>query len=660
MSQYTPAVTNINTGQVGNLYSLALSDGTRTYGYCLRNLGGNDDRSALNESTNIADKEKLIQFSSPSIIDRDLVFYPRVSQGDFSGGALQLVFLDATKFFDSDLEIRTPGYLSLRPAWARTTLTTGLGAPAPQSVAWNGSVYTTFAGTAIYKADGTTTTAPGITAKFIDTDGNTLFAGDGVNTVVALSTTGGLSTVATAAGAFGQMWCVNQGTNGRFLYYSQASGAVSGAFDSLFKIDLAGSLPVGAGASVPTGSTRFAIIDLVAYQNGIAILAKDPGDTGFDVWYHDGANMTRIVRVNQYSPVGIEACLGDLYVSARSASDYEPPALIKISSGSFEVVARPGSPLATLTSAGIGCPRSTGQYVYFALTNPQINGVSTANYIGVYDTITGSYSHLGNFDATDNPNASQPRQIAFSGRAAVFPFVSGGSGILQYQTNSSHLPGGNTFAASGWVVSSKIDFGTLGVAKRFRRIEAHHRPLNAGESVQIEAFVDADPLAFTTALAPRPTTATVTNSTVGSGVTTLSIGQDPNDPFGSSIGRSLYFASQLHAGTGNATTPVIIYFAIEVGGTWVWEVDIDCTSRRRLLNGATEDPQGVTGKDLYYLLRNAYENGTSLTLTLADNSYSVNIESMKAQAFGYVNHQNVPVRAEEEWLVHAVLRQEAS
>lgn len=659
MTQYVPNPASTDPAKVGTLYHLALSDATNTFGYVLQNRGGTDDRSALNESTDINSRDKLIQVSSPNLIDQHLVNYPRVSQGDFSGGALQLVFIDPTKYFDSDLEIRTPGYLSLRPAWARTTLTSGLSAPVPQSVAWDNTIYTTYGGASVYKADGTAY-SPGITAQFIDTDGNRLLVGDGVNTIVYQSgVTHTFGSVATATGAFGQMWSVNQGTNGRFLYYSQATtGAMSG-FDALFKIDIT-LIPVTAGILVPTNSTRFAIIDLVGYQNGIALLTNDPGGTGLDIWFHDGVNMTRIVRVNGYQGVGIDACLGDLYVTAQSAGNYEPPALIKVSSGSFEVVARPGSPLATLTQAGVGCPKSSGQYVYFAITNPQLAGISTASYLGVYDVISAAFSHVGNFDAADAPQTTAPRQLAFSGRAAAFPFVAAGSGILQYQSNSSRLPGGNTFAASGWVVSSKIDFGTLGIAKRFRRLEVHHRPLNAGEAITAEVFIDGDPLAFTTALAPRPSTATVTNSVVGTDVTVLSVGQDPNDPFGSSIGRSLHYAVKLTAGTSQATTPVVVYVAIEVGGTWIWDLDLDCTSLRRLLNGSNDDPQGVTGKDLYYLLRNAYENGAPLTLTLVDNTYTVNIESLKAQAPGYVAHRGTTVRADEEWLVHVTLRQEAS
>src|SRR5262249_44224958 len=161
------------------------------------------------------------------------------------------------------------------------------------------------------------------------------------------------------------------------------------------------------------------------------------------------------------------------------------PVLIKISNGNFEVVVRTGSPLASFTSASIGNPVSSGQYVAFSLVNPQINNVTTTAYIGVYDVISGAYSHLGSLDTLDAPQAAQPRQLAWSGRSVTFPMVSSTLGYLQFQTNSSRLPvlasPAPLYAASGWMVSSRIDFNTPGIAKRFPRVEVHHSPLAAGE-----------------------------------------------------------------------------------------------------------------------------------------------------------------------------------
>lgn len=653
--QYVPATVNTDPNKAGTLYHVVLSDGTRSYGYMLQNWGGSSDKSALNESTDINSRDKLIQFSSPSLIDQHLVNYPRVSQGDFSGGLHQTVFLDATKSFDSDLELRIPGYLSLRPAWQRRQLASGVGAAVPQSVAWNGDVYTTFGGTTYYDSHGNSFGGAGMAVKFLDTNGASLLMSDGVNTVKSTLDNSTFQTISTTTGVHSGIWSAALGTNGQRLYFANSI--------LLSFLDLNASFPTSPVA-VATGTSQVSFQDIDAYQNGVAILTTDRTPAlGMDIWYHDGANMTRIVRINEYIAAGMCVCLGDLYITAQSVGSFEPPVLIKVSSGTFEVVARVGSPVANFTTASIGDPVSSGQYVYFALTSPQINNVSATSYIGVYDTITGAYSHLGNLDANDAPQAAIPRQIALSGRAVTFPMVLAGNGHLQMQTNSSRLGTSGSpvplFAASGWVVGSKFDFGTPGIPKRFRRIEMHHVPLNAGESLTVNAYVDLDPLAWTPSLAPIPASATATNSTPGSTVTVLTIG---NTTTAGNVGRSVVPAVKLTAGTNQQTTPKVIYIAIEVGGTWIWDFDLNCTNVRRLLDpGSTEDPQGVTGKDLYYMLRNAYENGTPLTLSLAGGaSYTVNIESLKTQAFGYNLKAGTPVRADEEWLVHATLRQEAS
>jgi hypothetical protein len=635
MPQYVLKPSSFQSGQVGGLYNIGLSDGTNSYGYVFQNVG---PQGGIKEETNIADKEKLIQYSSPNLTDRDLAFYPRVTQGDFSGGSLQLIFLDPTKYFDSDLEIRTAGYLTLRPAWKRNTLT-ALVATAPQSVVWNNDVYTTV-GTGTYYNSAGAGFAPGITANFIDTDGQNLYLADGVNTIKYTINNSIYANMSTNTGTLKQMWAINLGTNGRFIYFNNGAQP-----DQLFKLDT--SSPPASPVQVPTGNTLFSIVDLVAYLNSVAILTKDTfASRGCDLWFHDGTNMTRIVRLEQYVPTGFANCLGDLYVTAQSQGSFEGPVLLKVSAGSIEVVARFSSPLTGVTAAGIGNPAVSGQYVYFALTNPQINNVTSVNHIAVFDVLTGAVSHLGNLDTLDNPPITQPRQLTAIGRSAAFPMTSGGSTFLQYQTNNNRLPAGNTYVASGTVVSSKKDFGTPGIPKRFRRIEAVHSPLATGESITLKGFVDQDPLAYTAALTP---TATITNSTLNSTLTALLFGAD-------TVGRTEYDAITL-SGNGSST-PKVNRVAVEIGGTYTWPLDLDCTAQRRLLNQATVDPQGVTGKDLYFLLRNAYENGTLLTLFLAEAvSYTVTIESLKAHNPGYVDHQQTPVKADEEWLVSAVLKQ---
>jgi hypothetical protein len=640
MAQYALQSSSFAQNQVGTLYNVGLSDGTNSYGYVFVNQGPGQKQGGMLEKTNITDKQAQIQYSSQALIDRDLVYYPRVSQGDFSGGTLQAVFTDPAKSYDTDLEIRTPGYLTLRPAWKRNQIATGAGSAAYQSCTVNNTIYTVNGSTSVYAADASTlVTSPSINAKLCETDGISLILADGVNSLIYYNfTSASWTTVSSSIGAIKQMWFVALGTQSRYLYYTTNNQA-------LFAWDTTSTT---TGISIPLKGGFFTIVDVQPYQNGICILTKDINGRGDgDVWFHDGVNLTRIVHLYQETPVGVANCLGSLYVTTQSTGQYESPSLYRIDSGTITRAVRIGSPLAQQSVANVGAPIATGQYVYFALSSPQVNGVTTVNYIGVYDHVTGAYSHLGSLDANDAPSVSQPRQLAVSGRAVAFPMALSGNTHLQYQTNTSLLPAGNKYQTSGTLVSSKYDFGTPTIPKRFRRVEAVHAPLNSGESVQLKAFVDLDPTAYTASLTP---TATVTNSTAATAITTLTMGAD-------TVGKTLYFASVLNG--PNSSTPAINRFGVEIGGTWVWEFDLDCTAIRRTLSGG-DDTQGVSGKDLWFLLRNAYENGNNLTLYLNQGlSYTVTIESLEARAPTYVDHLQSTVHGDQEWLVHAIIKQVA-
>lgn len=80
------------------------------------------------EETELAHKDRLIQLSSPNLIDREFEQWPQVTQGDWSGGGLQRVFTgatpitggvesDPTRFWDGIPGLIWPlvDYLPMRP-----------------------------------------------------------------------------------------------------------------------------------------------------------------------------------------------------------------------------------------------------------------------------------------------------------------------------------------------------------------------------------------------------------------------------------------------------------------------------------------------------------------------------------------------------------------
>lgn len=672
MAQYTLRSSSFTQNMVGKIYHVGVSNGTVSYGYIFQNDGLQSN--GMFEKTNVTDKQNLIQYSSTALIDRDLAYFPRVSQGDFSGGALQTVLLDNTKFMDSNLDIRTPGYVQIGSAWLRKTVNISGGfSQENQSCAFNQDIYFTYGETNgnVYllgvAGAGAPTSGSPVAASVIDlfTDGASLFAGTATNGVY--SSTGAVGTwgaIATATnGTAVKWWSGELGTNGHFLFYSVA--AAGG--DQLWKIDLNASRPVAVGSQpqVPTGGDAIHIVDVVPYQGGIAILTGDNmALNGFDVWFHDGQNMTRIIRVDGYRPTGMCECLGNLYIGSEDFLTFGGPLLIQVGPGTgFQVVSRPAVPnLFTQPQVG-GQPHANAEYVFWPvrLTATPMGLVdgsgAPVGRILAYNTLTGATSFLPNFDNTDfGPGSliigggeqNTKNMISSFGAATAFAYNNGTVGTLQYQqVATENQP--VQYQTTGTLVSSKIDFATPAIPKRFRTIEVHHAPLASGEAITVRAFVDQDPLAFTITLTPVPATAVVVNSVTGSTVTTMTFGAD-------TIGRSLYYSVTLQ-GQGGITTPRMIYTAVEVGGTWVWDFVFDCSSRRRTLAGSI-DGQGVTGKDLYFMFRNSYENGNFLTLYLFGGlTYTVAVQSLETKNLAYLVHSQQAVRPDEEWSVHAVLTQ---
>jgi hypothetical protein len=653
---YTPTVSVIEQEKIGTLYHLGLGTTTpglttpdRVYGYM---LVADQQLGRFIEKTDLHAKDQLTQYSSSELIDRDFVNTPRVSQGDFSGGAFQVNFLDSARYWDSDLEPRIPGYLTLRPFWTRTQVAAGIGATTPpQVVSYKSAVYFTFgeANGNVYKLSttGVTTLAgSGIACKLMDTDARLIYLADGVNTLKSFDGVATFATISAAIGAIQQMWVVNQGTSGLFLYYTTDNV-------TLLKVDLSNNT---IGITVPLGQPLatgvFIIVDVVGYLGGVAILTRDRGPGGgFDIWYHDGANLQRLIRVNQYIPIGMTVCLGQLFVTARSIGLVEPPVLLRVSSGSFEILVRFG--ISGISNPGItvGAPRSSGQYVFFALANPAQQGiVSAAAYMGIYDVLRGSYSHAPPLDATDALDVNNVRTFEIAGRQLVIPMVIGTTSYVQWQAQAGILPTATgTYAPTGWMVSSRMDFNTPAITKLFRRIIVYHAALKAGEQLTVNAYVDTDPVIWTSLLAVNPAGATVTNPTVGSTITVLTLPLRTR-------GQSLFWAAKLTAGTGQGSTPTIFYGSIEIAVPWTWEGWLDLTHKRRMLNGE-DDSQGCTVLDLYWLLHNAWENAQPVTLFHPNGtSYTAAIEELTFEAFNPVNVSTPEHPPGIEWWCHILLR----
>lgn len=625
---------------VGQRYHVGFGDGTHFYGYVL--VADTAQSGGWHEKTDIAAKDAQIQYASPNIIDRDFVFWPRVTQGDWSGGSNQITFISPTQYWDSDLDTRVPGYLRLRPQWARVSKAGLASVATSQVVAWNGDFWFTFgeANGNIYSANGGTTTSPvAAVIRSIMSDGTYLYAG--TNAQLYRTNNGTVWTAVTSAvnGAPSLWWVVVEGTNGYFAYYW-----VPGT-TSLYKIDLTQGFPIGAATQpqVPTGSAPINVIDVCAYQSSIAVLTNDINASGSDIWYFDGANFTRIIRIEGFLGVGICNSLGSLYVGAQASGKTTSPKLFQIVSGSYNEVVIPGLPFPTANQSCLP-PTTGGRYVYWPLLSPSVNGISTApGVILQFDTLTAATSKLPDLDATDfhDTYVNDLRTVALLGENVACCFGNNLTGILQYQLSSF---GTIKYELSGKMVTSRIDFQTPGVEKRFRRLEAQHAPLPTNCSVKIDAFIDKDPAAYTAALIPD---ATITNTVAATVSTELFLNN--------LIGHTVYFVLTLATSDG-LNTPSINYYFVEATTPWSWELLLNCTELVTLLSGDL-DAQGIKGKDRAYFFRNAWESPAKLTMYHRNgNAYTVAIESLDFWNPSPHVAQEQQVR-DEGYFVKVILRQ---
>jgi hypothetical protein len=623
---------------VGQRYHVGFDDGVHFYGYCL--VPDAAQSGGWHEKTDIAAKDQQIQYASPNIIDRDFVFWPRVTQGDWSGGGNQITFVTPNQYWDSDLDTRVPGYLTLRSRFQRTTVKTGatafVGQNLQQVVPFNGDFYFSFCeASTFYNTNGSFATNGGRQPVILDTDGNNLYIGNQTNTVDAYSTSNAwvnsvFTALAGGLGSFNQMWVVDHGTFGHFLYYGS-----QGSNQALWKVDLSLGRPVAIGShvQVPTDNVSELIQDIAPYQNGLAILTFNAWNTQWSLWFHDGANMTPIVRMQGYFPAGICNCMGDLFIGTNNHWGFTSPVLWRVSSGSIAPVSTPGPPVPGVDYQSCLQPRASGQRVYWPIQNLNKQFGVLDNTILVLDVVTGAVSRLPWTDANDLQTAGFPgiqtlnstqflRRFAAQGDSIAFT-NSTGTGpssynlFDQYQVSNSLVPITTPpYQASGKLITSRIDFQTPGVEKRFRRCEAQHSPLPANTSVKIDAFIDKDPAAYTAALAPD---ATLTNNVAGTVSTELFLNN--------LIGHTIYFAITLATSDG-LNTPTINYYFVECTTPWSWEMLLDCNEIVTLLTGEL-DAQGIKGKDRAYFFRNAWESPAKLTMYHRNgNSYTVAIESL--------------------------------
>lgn len=603
-SGYTLPKGNADGSQVGSVYHLAL--GTKSdpslanpdsiVGFMLENMQGQD----FQESTDVNARQSFTSHSGPNLLDRDLVSYPRETQGDFSGGILQPVYITKDMCYDSDLFLDNAGYLQLQSRIVTVEMATSVGASGansgPAIVAVGTTLYMLYGDGVVYQSTNGSaggSIALGANAYYICTDGKYLYAltlssilrWDGSAVVTVASSLNGTFT----NGALQRLWFVDMGSNGYRLFYLNDA-------DELYYMLVADStsFPIALTSQyqVAAGNTLQTVVDVAPFATGFAFATKEA------VWYNDGQNSTLLYAAGSAVIQGIAYCQGNLYAVVNSLSQGSPSSLVEISGGTATVVVSFGVPT-QFQPTEIGYPSASATSVYVPVeagVNP-ISGVSSA-YLLRYNVLTKAVSH------TPTMNALVSVRAAHVGESAAVAYTTNPSGTLLGWMDSTR----NTFSGpsqeyqtSGKLVTSVYDFSTPSIAKLFRRVFVSHAPLPLGASITVEAHIGQDPTEFVAGTtSPSPSGATITNSTTGSTLTVLTL------PTGTR-GLTGYFVLTLNAGNTDLTTPVVYWMSTEIGIGWTWKFKVGCFRAQQTLAGM-EDQQGLKGRDKYFFLQQLQEN----------------------------------------------------
>lgn len=625
--------------EVGKTYHLAIgsADGQWLYGYMLA------QGIPFKESTDVNRKAQLTQYSSPNLTDRDISDWPRITDGDFSGGRNQVTFVTASKYWDGNLDTQVAGYLRLNSGWSRRAVSNGTSQIAamppfqygdrtvqitkgrPPSGTHVDRLYWTYGevgGTYYFLDPGGAITpiATGLSAVkalFADESGVYLAddAGGFWHQDIGL---GGPRPVWTTGGsAVEDFWIVDDGGSGYFAYVVRPQPS-----NDLTRIDLSqwtgvGVVPPAAVSQVAFGTLHHLVADVVPYLGGIAILVNSPA--ALEVWTDTGSGASRLVSLPGYYAYGLVNALGDLYVTANPMAGIGPAFIVHISGSTFELVERIGLPLAEVSQQILGAPTTTGSHVYFTVQTagsvlPPAGGLAGTTtgtrHIEVYDVVNGSLRALPDLDSIDWPGL-YPRQLQGVGLGVAFPMVPVGASTpltLQVTHNTGMAAGGADVYSRGpdFLVSSRIDGNTPALDKMVQEVMAEHAPLVAGQAITLGVVVDGDPTAYvdgTTAFTastthmfdPTETAAQASRTEIQMPLNTMC--------------RSLYFVVKL-TGPGS-TSPLVYSVALEFTTSFVWEFTVDCTSVVTTLGGGEQrdDQQRLKGVERLALLRNIWLAG---------------------------------------------------
>lgn len=595
---------SVQPSQIGDVYDLALgyqdpvSGVTRMVGYVLAPSG------TLTEGTNLQDEEHLVQIASPSSSDRYGRF-PRVSQGDWSGGERQLIFINANAYYQStQLNTTLPGHLTCNGSYGAVTIPNGIdplnggGFTLPRTVATNEtrvyflgfdgvtywiSVYNLNTGAVGTQA----ATAMGAVSELMRNADYPCYVG-AANGMWAVGGSGAAITItpqvvndavqvlngASMATFQGSVYYLVQTMTGNEI--NSATYALPGA---------------GSGTTVYTTS-QMEVFTQVITRGGTGLIFTTGRGNGVDqyVYDFDGVNANYLGRIEGNILDCCEAN-GSVYIltaAELSADTVSLPVIYSIAGSTisfFDDFRKVDSDFWPTSFAAQGHIESDGAYLYLFYA-----GLSTKRYL----LTTSAVMDVG------NPACVTPSSF---GRAGT-PLRDGSFVETEPQNSVTTAYFNNTQAGptvDGTLLTSWFDFGSPDVDKAFKAIEFTMNTTVDASALQVSFQVNSPANALTAT--------TVTVSPSGNTLVAYL-------PLGT-LGRRIRFQITLN----HLVDPDVQSYGITATLARVFQATVACNRSQHVRGGSMPipDPQKLTSTELLANIQRCYTlAGGNVTMYIPD------------------------------------------
>jgi hypothetical protein len=570
------------------------------------------------ETTDLIRKEQLTRLSSANVIDREFQNWPQATQGNFSGGELQKVFVDPTSYYQGRGLIWPIGGAAIAAPVYATQAIAG-------TTTWPGVV----AG-GNYTGQG-----PGYAVAYTDGGGAKLRFQSNTTSVTSAALSGA---VTNAIVLLGKIYFVAAG--------STQLQTMSGAGPTIANF---ANPPVGAGggllAAGVVGTTVYIAVYVGTSTNTILVYDANnsatsstvtmPAGTTLQAMAFLGSQLIFIVTDGYNNTLLSYDIPSAAYTTIAQLQGYSAISMAAVGGGAF---------LACTYTQAIDCYLLSGPSLQFIATVPALlTGTTSVAYVQqstvsnvvgfgpyalfftpsalyAYDVQRGAFftvsdqwvaTTIGNNSCAVTTGLTSAGPASVTAQWTVVGQATAGGGSVA-QLFSFGVPlSGTLRIPSGRVTSSSIDF-TSAAVKLFRQVVVQHGAIPAGGSQTVAVWLDQGP----DNLAATPDF-NQTNSTVGSTSTIVLINK---------LARKIVYLDDWSAGSAvHAPRPTSIIIQPATG--WVDKLQLAISDSVRLnsqqANAFCFESQGVAGLDAqaaYNFIRQLWRTkGGRCTVTLQNS-----------------------------------------